>query len=100
MSEKILCFNVRGRKLEKMNDVSITEYSEVKFNFYGNEWRDCLKIVNFCTNGDVHAVLLDSEDICEIPDDIFKTVSFSLFISGIRPGYTIKTNRLLINRFI
>ena len=97
---RTLEFDVRGQKLEKRegcnfdNIVSGTNgYLQARFYFYGNEWRGCTKAASFFINGVEHAAILDSRDTCVIPKEALVGNVFSVSVTGIRPGFKIKTNK-------
>ena len=97
---RTLEFEVKGQTLEKREGsdfsglVAGTDgYLQAKFLFKGNEWRECVKAASFFSDGVEYAAILDSNNTCVIPKEALVGNVFSVSVTGIRPGFKIKTNK-------
>lgn len=67
---------------------------------FSSEWDDCAKAVGFFSmNGKEYLpqVLKDGRT-CMIPKEALKNRKFKIQVVGVRPGYSINTNKIIINQ--
>ena len=93
----ILKLNVRNQRLSKFNSAVIASnsvgYLYCQFNFLTNDWdKVSVKMANFSYKGRNHPVLVNENNMCEVPAEVIKpnsTFSVSIFGGGITTN-TIK----------
>jgi hypothetical protein len=87
----VLKLNVRNQRLSKFNSPVIASnsagYLHCQFNFLTNDWdRVSAKMANFSYRGRNYPVLVDDNNLCEVPVEIIKpnsTFKVSVFGGGI-----------------
>lgn len=108
-----LIFDVRGQRILQNSDCDFSGivagsegYLKAKFNFQDNDWDGCKKIAVFYVmsydygNEPIgeHAVYLDDNDTCDIPEEVLKNDAFALKVVGVKAGYRIPTNIIKIKQ--
>lgn len=104
-SERILEFDVKRQRLIKhrgcdfSNIVAGTSgYLKAKFNFSHDEWAGCKKAASFWINGEETAVLLNKNDMCEIPPEVLVGDRFEVSVTGKNSNYKILTNKSTVKQ--
>lgn len=100
---RLLNFNVNGQKLSKNGDFSgivrgTKGYLKCSFNFDGEDWRNCKIAAVFKNRAGEYPVAMSNERIVMIPPEITAEKSFKLWVVGMKDGYKITTNKLLISQ--
>ena len=106
---RTLEFDVSRQKITKTKGCSFshliagsTGYLKAKFNFSddGHAWAGCVRAASFWKDGIEYAVLLDSDNSCDIPDEVVNGRNFYVSVTGLIKGvesdYKIKTNKIKI----
>lgn len=72
-------------------------YMEAQFSF-SKEWENCLKVMIFFSNLGVEyeTQLLNSRNVCKIPQEALKNRVFKLQVIGRKENYTLRTNRITV----
>lgn len=102
---RVLEFEVKGQRLLKKRSCNFSGlvagsigYLQAKFDF-SEEWSDCtIKIARFWLGEEEHAMTLDENNTCQIPDKVLKSESFDVSVLGACPSYRIKTNKTKIRQ--
>ena len=111
MSERILEFKVEKQLLQKMPGCDFSGivagssgYLKAKFHF-SEEWDDCVKVASFGTIEPLtirytdHPIILDKNDMCEIPSDVLTNQTFAVHVTGgKKPLYRISTNMIRVRQ--
>lgn len=97
---RTLEFEVMEQVLQKKEDCKFTDivagsigYLQAKFYFKGDEWKDCIKVAGFWSDGQEYAAVLDENDSCIIPKEALTKRKFVVSMTGAREGYRIKTTK-------
>lgn len=84
----ILKLNIRNQRLNKFNSAVIASnsagYLYCQFNFLTNDWEKVsVKMANFSYRGRNFPVLIDENNMCEVPADVIKpNASFKVSVFG------------------
>lgn len=107
MSERILEFTVEKQLLQKKAGCDFSGivagsvgYLKAKFHF-SNEWDKCAKVASFGSPDldDEWPVLLDENDMCDIPAEVLRCQVFTVtVIGGKKPLYRINTNKIKVKQ--
>ena len=62
------------------------------------EWFGCTKAASFWFDGLEHAVLLDELDSCMIPEKALSGEQFQVAVTGVKPGFKIRTNKTKVRQ--
>lgn len=100
---RTLSFKVDGQKLSKDGDFSniirgSKRYLRCKFSFEGNDWDRHRLIAVFEVNDEEHAVLLNPDKTCLVPDEVTNASSIILYVVGVLRDEKIVTNKELIEQ--
>ena len=102
---RILEFNVEKQRLMKKKDCDFSNivagsvgYLRAKFYFSQDEWKGCKKAASFWVDDQEYAVLLDGNDICEIPPEALTVDKFAVSVTGARQNYQITTTKIKIKQ--
>jgi hypothetical protein len=104
-SERILEFEVDKQRLTKKRSCDFSHivsgtvgYLKAKFYFSQSEWEGCKKAASFWIDDKEHAVLLDNDDTCDIPETALMSDRFSVSVTGLRDGYKITTTKTKVKQ--
>lgn len=104
-SERILEFEVDKQRLTKKRSCDFSHivsgtvgYLKAKFYFSQSEWEGCKKAASFWYNDKEHAVLLDDNDVCDIPAAALVGDRFLVKVTGQCDGYRILTNTIKVKQ--
>lgn len=93
----IIEFSVRNQRLSRYTAgvVASNSYGYLKFlfNFKTNDWQDVsVKMANFSYKGRNYPVLIDENNICNVPKEVIKPGEFSVSVFG--GGITTNTVKI------
>lgn len=101
---RTLEFNVEAQRLTKKVDCDFENivsgsigYLKAVF-YFSDEWRDCIKAASFWLNGQEYSILLDGDDACVIPSEALTGNHFLVSVTGVKPGYKIKSTKIKIRQ--
>lgn len=102
---KTLVFEVRNQKMNLASECDLIAgskgYLQAQFMFYGNDWRDCKIAVSFWDSKHTkeYAFLLDDKfRVCRVPDEVTEGDKFYVRLTGMKPHYKIKTNKVEVKQ--
>lgn len=100
---RILNFQVDGQTLTKTGDFSniirgSKGYLSCKFKFVGDEWEGCNIAAAFENTSGEHAVLVDNEGMCNVPDEVTDSSFFRVKVAGVSAEKKLITNKVFISQ--
>lgn len=100
---RVLEFDVNGQNISKSKNCDFSGlvpgtkgYLSARFNL-SHEWSGCKIAASFFSDGKEYAELLKN-GICEIPSDALAKNRFGVQITGMKPGYCIKSGRVYVKQ--
>lgn len=98
---RILKFAVNQQNIKKDGDFSglvpgTKGYLFAEFHF-SSDWSGCRIAASFFSNNGEYPVQVTGNR-CEIPEEVLKGSRFLVQLTGIKNGFKIKTNKLLIRQ--
>ncbi len=90
---RVLTYKVKGQRLTTTGNHSgliagTKGYLKAQFEF-DDDWKDCVKVASFISNGE-HAAKLDESNSCLIPNEALTSSTFEVKVEGRRSdGYCI-----------
>lgn len=104
MSTRVLAFEVNGQTVRKKAEcdfgglVAGTKgYLAAEFNF-DTTWKGCKIAASFFNTAGKEEAVPVINGKCQIPEKVLRGDVFRVSVTGMREGYTIKTNRLTIRQ--
>lgn len=98
---RLLRYVVSGQNIDRASDCDFSNivrgtknYLHTQFTFDG-DWDGCVKMAIF---DEEHAVRLDEDNKCPIPEEVLDKEAFSVRVKGISMAYTLQTNRTIIRQ--
>lgn len=101
---RLLTFDVVSQCIHKDPNCDFTglvagtrNYLRAKFTF-SSDWSDCVKVASFWRGEKEYAVMLDSENSCDIPTDALVGATFRVSVIGQSQDYSIPTNKIVVRQ--
>ena len=101
---RTLLFVVDGQKLSKSPKCDFSGispgtsgYLMAKFRL-GREWKGCRVAASFWCLGKEYPAIVSPDGTCVVPGDALAWSNFKVSLTGIREGYKITTNKLIVEQ--
>lgn len=72
-------------------------YLQAKFSF-GRGWQNCKIAASFWCLGKEYPVIIEKDGICVIPEKALTWSNFKVSLTGIKDGYRITTNKVIVEQ--
>ena len=103
---RILEFKVDKQVLRKQPGCDFSDivansvgYLKAKFHFSGDEWIGCKKVASFWVDDKEYPVLLDDNNMCDIPSESLVGNAFKVSLTGAKStGYRINTTKFKVRQ--
>lgn len=101
---RTLLFEVNGQTLSKVGDFSgiirgSKQYLKCQFSKKSSDWINIGMVAAFEYNGETHAVAVEKNGTCMVPDEVTDGSYFKISVIGVAgSNKKITTNKELINQ--
>ena len=101
---RTLSFLVKEQKISKDPKCDFSNifpdtkgYLQAKFSF-GRGWQNCKIAASFWCLGKEYPVIIEKDGICVIPEKALTWSNFKVSLTGIKDGYRITTNKVIVEQ--